>query len=108
MINIKVFKKDSVYTGFEVSGHAGYAEYGHDIVCAAVSMLVLNTINSIETFTGDHFSAEAEEESGYIKFQLEDTISNDSKLLLNSLVLGLQGVAEEYNKEYINLEVKEV
>ncbi len=108
MINIKVFSKDGVYTGFELVGHAGFAEYGEDIVCAAVSVLVLNTINSIETFTDDHFTCDAHEDGGYIKFQLEDTISNDSKLLLNSLVLGLQGVSEEYSEEYIKLELKEV
>ena len=27
-------------------GHAGYAEEGQDIVCAAVSALVINTVNS--------------------------------------------------------------
>ena len=108
MINIKVFVKDGIYSGFEIRGHAGYDEYGRDIVCAAVSMLVINTINSIEQFTDDHFSAEAEEESGYIKFLLEDTISHDSTILMNSLVLGLQAVEEQYSKEYIKLNLEEV
>ena len=31
-----------------VSGHAGYAEKGHDIVCAAVLILIYNLQNSIE------------------------------------------------------------
>ena len=34
--------------GFEITGHAGYAEYGQDIVCAAVSVLALNMANSVE------------------------------------------------------------
>ena len=33
--------------GFRCYGHAGFARHGKDIVCAAVSALVLNTINSI-------------------------------------------------------------
>ena len=30
--------------GFDVYGHAGYADAGEDIVCAAISILVINTI----------------------------------------------------------------
>lgn len=108
MTKISVFKKDSVYTGFEVSGHAGYADAGEDIVCAGISMLVINTINSIETFTEDGFTCDADPKTGYIKFQFESAISKDSELLMNSLVLGLQGVQEEYGKEYMKLILKEV
>ena len=34
-------------TGFSVSGHAGYAESGADIVCASVSSAVQLTANAI-------------------------------------------------------------
>ena len=37
--------------GFHVEGHAGYADYGQDIVCSAVSVLVINCINSIDELT---------------------------------------------------------
>ena len=37
----------------EVKGHAGYDEYGKDIVCAAVSVLTVNMANSVEKFTDD-------------------------------------------------------
>ena len=40
-----------------MQGHAGYAEPGQDIVCAAVSALVINTINAIEAFTEDDFAS---------------------------------------------------
>ena len=49
---------------FSCTGHAGYAEYGNDIVCASISVLVINTINSIETFTSTDFICEAEEGVG--------------------------------------------
>ena len=108
MTKISVFMKDGIYTGFEVDGHAGYAESGEDVVCAGISALVLNTMNSIEAFTEDGFSYEADPKTGHIKFQFETTISHDSELLMNSLVLGLQGVKEEYGKEYMKLILKEV
>ena len=38
---------------FTTSGHAGYAPEGQDIVCAAASVLTINTINAIDKFTGD-------------------------------------------------------
>ena len=54
MINITIYQRQKdVYDGFRMEGHAEYAKYGKDIVCAGVSALVINTINSIEEFTGD-------------------------------------------------------
>ncbi|ROR29266.1 hypothetical protein EDD66_103202 [Mobilisporobacter senegalensis] len=104
MINISIYKNaDGVYTGFKSSGHAGFANKGQDIVCAAVSVLVINTINSIETFTSDKFDLIMDEESGLIEFNVLTRISNESILLLKSLVLGLQGIAEDYGHDYIKL-----
>ena len=54
MIRVTVYKtRRHEYAGFDLSGHAGYEEAGHDIVCAAVSALVINTVNSVEQFTDD-------------------------------------------------------
>ena len=48
MIQITIYKnKKHEYMGFDVDGHAGFDDSGHDIVCAAVSALVINTINSV-------------------------------------------------------------
>jgi len=87
--------------GFRCSGHAGFAESGQDIVCSAVSVLVINTMNSIESFTRDTFEYKENEESGMIDFKIVSELSNESSLLLNSLFLGLQGIQEEYGQEYI-------
>lgn len=94
---------EGVYNSICFEGHAGFDEFGKDIVCAAVSMLVINTVNSIEQFTEDEFLVEQDEAAGKFKFQLTSDISSDSKLLLSSLVLGLQAVEEEYGKQYIKL-----
>ena len=52
MIKVTIYKdKDNLITGFKVLGHAGYGQEGNDVVYAAVSALVINTINSIEYFT---------------------------------------------------------
>ena len=33
--------------GFEISGHAGFAESGSDVVCAAVSSAAFMTVNTV-------------------------------------------------------------
>jgi len=102
MIKISIYQnEEDVITGFQLNGHAGYADHGHDIVCAAVSALVINTINSVEQFTNDIFSLEQDEESGMIEFHVTSEISDESKLLLNSLFLGLSGIQEDYGQEFI-------
>ncbi len=55
MITITVKKRKSL-SGISIKGfHAGYAEEGQDIVCAAVSVLMINTVNSLDAFTDDKF-----------------------------------------------------
>lgn len=92
---------------FKLSGHAGYANPGEDIVCAAVSMLVLNTINSIESFTSEP-ALMKNANKGYIDCTFEniqnDKGSKEAILLLKSMVLGLQSVGKEY-KDYIKINI---
>ena len=71
MIHVTIYKtKTHEYAGFDVEGHAGFAESGQDIVCAAVSMLVINTINSIEQLVSDEYTLTSDEEDGVIQFRL--------------------------------------
>ncbi|SFP93730.1 hypothetical protein SAMN02910358_00167 [Lachnospiraceae bacterium XBB1006] len=111
MVNVTIFKKESCgesyISGFHFSGHAGFAESGKDIVCAGISALVLTTINSIETFTDEHFTCEVEEASGDVQFSLIDIPGEKARLLLDSLVLGVTGIQETY-KQYITLNFREV
>ena len=107
MVNVTIYKKEGLIEGFHFSGHAGYAEHGKDIVCAGVSALVLNAINSIEEFTEDKFTCEVQEESGDVTFHLVETPSREASLLLDSLVLGVTGIRDTYRK-YITLNFREV
>ena len=106
MITIEIHKIENQYSGFLSSGHAGYADDGYDIICAAVSVLTVNTINSIETFTGDPFSVR--QEDGLVELVLEGTVSEKTSLLLDSLIFGLLDIQEEYGEPYITICYKEV
>ena len=84
-------------------------DIGKDIVCAAVSVLVINTLNSIERFTDDKTSCVSDENSGTVEFRFKDHPSHDAALLLDSMILGLEDIedSEEY-ESYIDIIFKEV
>ncbi len=109
MICITVYKnREQEYTAFRCKGHAGYAVSGEDIVCAAVSVLVINTINSVEQLVSDRFDLTTDSDTGRIDFSLKEGYSESSLLLLRSLVLGLQGIQKNYGKKYVSLTFEEV
>ena len=44
--------EDGELRSAEITGHAGSGEYGFDVVCASVSTLAINFVNSVEKFAG--------------------------------------------------------
>ena len=105
MIKVKLFKKDDLLIGFSILGHAEYSDNGDDIVCAAVSMLTINTINTFEEILEfDDFSY-AIDNMGYglIDFELLKNFDDEkAQLLLKSFELGVNSLEKEYN-EYIEI-----
>ncbi len=107
MITILVNKHNGEYSSLQAYGHAEYDEPGRDIICAAVSILVINTANAIETFTKDLFSSDIHED-GTTEILLSKNISHDTVLLMDSLMLGLDQIRQQYGKKYLKIEYKEV
>lgn len=102
MIQVIVKKQKDNITGFHIEGHSGYAGYGSDIICSAVSALAITCVNSIEEFTQDRFSVETDEERGLVDFAV-DSVSADSQLLLRSMLLGIQGIETTYGSQYVTI-----
>ena len=107
MTSITVFQDHEAIQGFRCIGHSGYADKGQDIVCAAVSVLVINAINSIEAFTSATYQLDTDEESALIDFRFKEQ-ADEAQLLLRSMLLGLQGIQETYGNDNLKLEFKEV
>ena len=108
MIHVTIFQnKYKECVGFQTEGHAEYADPGQDIVCAAVSVLVINTVNSLETFTDDHYQIDVNQEDAEIDVVFTEELSHDGSLLLRSLILGLTSVEEEHG-QYLDVIFKEV
>ncbi len=108
MIDVQFIQdREGNVVGFRMKGHAGYAAYGQDIVCAAVSALVINTVNSIEKFTQDSFAYDQEKEKDLVTFRITSAqVSTSSQLLLDSLVLGLTAIEAEYGKKHVKVRKK--
>jgi len=96
--------KDNDIAGFEVSGHAGYAKPGQDIVCAGVSAVTVGTVNSIAALTGTVM--EAEMKNGFLNAKLPREVRPDQaqqvQLLLSSMVVMLRSIEGSYGK-YIQI-----
>jgi uncharacterized protein YsxB (DUF464 family) len=108
MINVTVYRDNRHhYRGFRCEGHAGYADSGEDIVCSAVSVLVINTINAIEQLTEDAFEFGADPETGLIDLSFPEELHHDADLLMNAMVMGLASIEENYS-DFIHFEIEEV
>ncbi len=109
MTTITVYKNNSnQYIGFDASGHSGYANAGEDIVCAAISVLVINTCNSLDCLTETELDVSSQEDLGDIKVRFISSIDQKASLLMESMILGLEMIREEYGNNYITLKFEEV
>ncbi len=97
---------DDSYKSIECSGHAGFADYGEDIVCSAISVLTINLINSIEKFTNDKPAIFQDEDRGIIGIKFSDSPSYDADLLLKSYELGVESIFREYGKKFLNIKFR--
>lgn len=94
---IKIVKTNGSIT---ITGHAGYAERGKDIVCAAVSALVQGLMHSLNALTDDIFSYDACE--GYAKLEY-DNLSEQGKLLIDSFFIAVTDIQEAYGSQYVTV-----
>lgn len=78
-----------------VTGHAGYAPIGQDIVCAGVSALVTAFVTSVEELTTDEIQADMTAGNAVIRY---GNLSARAQLLMDSFFLGVGMIADEYGE----------
>ncbi len=113
MIKVTIYKTEKhEYVGFDAQGHAEYADEGMDVVCAAASALIINTMNAIERFTSDETSVvtdDTEDAQGLIQFRFVNQPTHDAELLLKTMILGLEEIEDDSDYEpYIDIIFEEV
>ena len=83
MIRVTIYKNEKHQcVGFKAHGHAGFSEEGQDIVCAAVSVLTINTLNAIEKFADDRTSLVSDESKGLIDYRLKGNPTREQSFCL--------------------------
>lgn len=98
MINAKIFWQGKRLVGFDLKGHADFAPHGQDIVCAAVSVLAISTVNSLLEQVGQVMVKQSDD--GYVSLRLPQEIEHEKEIkaqaILKTLLIGLNGVSMEY------------
>ena len=62
----------------------------------------------MEKLAEEDMDVTADEESGTICCNIKQTLSDNGKLLMDSMILGLSGIAEQYGGQYLKVKFKEV
>ncbi len=107
MIKVEVKQQNDEIVSVTLTGHAGYAEHGEDIVCAAVSALTTNAVNGIDRLAKFQPIVEVEQvEGGYLYVEMKTDITSEqffiAQLLLKNLIYGLIDIETQYPK-FINI-----
>ena len=93
----------------EITGHAGSGEYGFDVVCASVSTLAINFVNSIEKFAGYEPTLELnEDQGGFLRVEIPKDIAPNQRemtqLFFESFFLGMANLSEN-SSEFVQTRV---
>jgi len=97
MIKVLVKKEENIIKKIKMNGHANYADYGKDIVCAAASSIAITTINAILEIDKDLIDYSVEKE-------LTIVVKKDNEILnklLNNMVNMLKDLEKDYQKNII-------
>lgn len=105
MINAEFFRNNGIISGFKISGHALYDDFGKDIVCAAVSSAVELTANTITEIFG--FDAEVSAENNVVILKTADSAEDNLQKIYRGFLLHLETLSEDF-KGTIKIKFTEV
>ncbi|MBO5343259.1 MAG: ribosomal-processing cysteine protease Prp [Ruminococcus sp.] len=103
MIRAEFYDSKGLLNGFSISGHAGYAEKGSDVVCASVSSAVQLIVNLL-----NEFDCEPKMNIGENIVECKTTsCPNTASAMLEQLKLHFEAILEEFPKT-IKITISEV
>ena len=95
MIRARLFvSSEGRYMGYQVTGHAEWAEEGKDIVCSAVSALSVICCNALESAAGT--VPEARMDKGRLKVMLPKDSGHDAQVVLGVFRQGMLDLSQQY------------
>lgn len=99
-----MIKIDFYLDGFKIKGHSYYSSFGTDIVCSAISAIVLGSINWFDK--NDVIFFESNKKDGYLFFKVK--LNSKNKIGLSLIFNQIKSVSNEYKKNVLltNFELK--
>ena len=105
MTKIFVFKKENKICGFQVKGHSGYADEGHDIVCSAISTAAQMALVGLKEVL--KLDVDFEMMDGFMSVHLkkEDVEQNSAQTILFAMEKTFEEITKQYSR-FVKMEVK--
>lgn len=106
MIKIQIVCQDGAVVRVLANGHAGYAESGSDIVCAAVSAVMETALLGLKKVAGVTVDSVRDEKKGFLEFWLKTDAAEkrDCQVILQTMLAGITDLTESWSR-YIKTEV---
>lgn len=95
---------------FFISGHADYAEYGEDIICAAVSAVAQTAVIGIQKYL-ENENLVIQQSEGLLALKLPENLAKGNRekadIILNTMHWGLKNIEEQHKEHLIIIEKSE-
>ncbi|MEL7622150.1 MAG: ribosomal-processing cysteine protease Prp [Clostridiales bacterium] len=99
MIRVRIKGSSHKIEGFSVWGHAGFAAYGQDVVCAGVSAVATTALLGLTELLAEDVCYRILPQ-GLIYCRLAKTLSpdkaRDAQVILATMVLGLEAIRRDH------------
>ena len=101
MIKVQISVNDNNIKKINIKGHAGYDDYGKDIVCSSVSSITITTVNAILMFNKNYISYNEKKDN----FEI---IINENNDITNKLIQNMVNLLTELSQDYPkNIKIEE-
>lgn len=91
---------NDIIVNIHINDHAGFAEYGNDIVCAAISSIIFGTLNALVHYGCNQKQIIVDDSKASIHISLND--ENDLQVVAQTMLIQLQTIQESY-PDYIKI-----
>ena len=100
---------NTLCSSVEISGHAGYAESGYDIVCSGITTAAYTSINLIDKIKHDCYQLKVNDKAGFLRIDIDyNKLANDDvrvvSMILDNLLDMLNEIKRSY-KKYLKIEI---
>ena len=103
MIKISIrYQSTGEFISLKSEGHANSAPHGEDLICAAVSGIVLGGINALK---GKHYKIKADGNKGIVELCNVGKMDEHDNIVIETIVSQLQAI-ERDNPKFIKISIE--